>query len=346
MTQQPFTPLVPQTDGRTYTIPAPAPVPELLARIQAHPLDKPGADWPFSERLAQENGWPHGFALRVIDEYRRFVYLACVADEEVTPSNEVDQAWHLHLAYTRDYWGEFCPNVLGRPLHHGPTQGGSAESDRYEANYARTLELYKRTFQERPPSDIWPPASIRFDYAHSNVRVNTRLFAIAPKQQLRRSAGTLVWSTLWLMVVALFLGFITSVLLSKQPPFASARSNIDLVSRAFTYGVLLFMWGGVLRELGKLWIGTVRRKWRSGGGEASITQMQHGYAVTFGLSVAIVAGGVADAAVTDVGISGDGSGEGGSGGGGDSGGGGGGNGGSGCGGGGCGGGGGGCGGGS
>jgi hypothetical protein len=155
MTGQPFIPNVPGPGGRSYTLPASAPVPELLARIQAHRLDKEGAELPFSERLAQENGWPQFYALRVVAEYRRFVYLACVADGEVTPSDEVDQAWHLHLAYTRDYWDEFCPNVLGRPLHHGPTEGGSAENERYEANYGRTLELYERTFGERPPSDIW-----------------------------------------------------------------------------------------------------------------------------------------------------------------------------------------------
>ena len=34
----------------------------------------------------------------------------------IGPSDEVDQAWHLHLVYTRSYWGEFCPNVLGKPL--------------------------------------------------------------------------------------------------------------------------------------------------------------------------------------------------------------------------------------
>ncbi len=68
------------------------PDPELLARIEAHKLDKEGAALPFSERLAQENGWPQAYALRVIQEYRRFVYLACIAEEEVTPSDEVDQA--------------------------------------------------------------------------------------------------------------------------------------------------------------------------------------------------------------------------------------------------------------
>ncbi|MEZ6192343.1 MAG: hypothetical protein R3C45_13785 [Phycisphaerales bacterium] len=51
----------------------------------------------------------------MVNEYRRFCYLAIAAGHTVTPSDEVDQAWHLHLLYTRDYWEDFCPNVLGTP---------------------------------------------------------------------------------------------------------------------------------------------------------------------------------------------------------------------------------------
>src|SRR5688572_2076553 len=124
----------------TFQTEQPDPDGDLLARINAHRLDRQGVALPFSARLAQENGWPLIYARRVVKEYRRFIYLACIAREEVTPSDEVDQVWHLHLAYSRDYWEEFCPNVLRRPLHHGPTEGGSEETERYKANYRRTLE--------------------------------------------------------------------------------------------------------------------------------------------------------------------------------------------------------------
>lgn len=153
---------------------------DLLDRILAHQFDDPDVELPFSVRLAHENGWTEEFALRVVDEYRRFVYLACTGREEVTPSDEVDQAWHLHLAYSRDYWLKFCPDVLQQDLHHGPTAGGEVENDRYKANYLRTLNLYNEEFGEKPPIDIWPPAQIRFEYAAGNVRVNRKLFRISP----------------------------------------------------------------------------------------------------------------------------------------------------------------------
>lgn len=112
---------------------------EIWARIGGHGFDEPSARLTFTARLARENGWTIGRAVRVVDEYRRFVFLAVTAGHPVTPSEDVDQAWHLHLAYTRDYWEAFFRDVLREPLHHGPTRGGACEADRYDAQYRRTL---------------------------------------------------------------------------------------------------------------------------------------------------------------------------------------------------------------
>jgi hypothetical protein len=35
---------------------------------------------------------------------------------------DVDQAWHLHLTFSENYWKVFCPQILGSPLHHHPTR--------------------------------------------------------------------------------------------------------------------------------------------------------------------------------------------------------------------------------
>ena len=47
------------------------------------------------------------------------MFLAVVAGHTVSPSVEVDQAWHLHLVYMQSYWREFCGEVLQQPVHHG-----------------------------------------------------------------------------------------------------------------------------------------------------------------------------------------------------------------------------------
>lgn len=147
---------------------------ELYERIQAFSLDQPDAQLPFSKRLARDNGWSLSYAQQVIEEYKRFAFLAVAADHPVTPSDQVDQAWHLHLSYTRSYWEEFCPQVLQTPLHHGPTLGGQAENVKFEDWYRQTLDSYAAFFNQAPPPDIWPAPEVRFGRDLHFVRVNTQ----------------------------------------------------------------------------------------------------------------------------------------------------------------------------
>jgi hypothetical protein len=160
----------------------------LWKRIRDFSLDDPQASLPFSARLARENGWSRSFARRVLEEYKRFLFLAMVAGHEVTPSDEVDQAWHLHLVYTHSYWNSLCGEILGKSLHHGPTRGGTAEGQRYDLAYGSTLESYEKWFGERPPVDIWPPPSIRFANTSTFRRVNTARNWIVSKRLMQRSA--------------------------------------------------------------------------------------------------------------------------------------------------------------
>ncbi|HYR07000.1 MAG TPA: hypothetical protein VEQ60_04515 [Longimicrobium sp.] len=161
----------------------------LRARIQAFSPDEPGIVFPFSARLARENGWTRAFAERVVEEYRRFLYLAMTAGHTVTPSVEVDQAWHQHLTYTRSYWDELCGKVLGRPLHHEPTKGGSAEGNRFVDLYARTLDSYRAAFGQEPPRDIWPTAEERFAAEARIIQVSEATHWIIRKPRLPRRMG-------------------------------------------------------------------------------------------------------------------------------------------------------------
>lgn len=145
---------------------------DLWHRIAAHTIGPPDASLTFAARLARENRWSLAHAERVIGEYRRFCYLAVTTGHQVTPSDAVDQAWHLHLTYSRDYWDVFCPQVLGADLHHGPTKGGAAERGRFYRQYAETLAAYEAAFDEVPPADIWPTAHRRFTVDPGGVRVN------------------------------------------------------------------------------------------------------------------------------------------------------------------------------
>src|SRR5688572_5198309 len=143
----------------------------LWQALRAYEIGPPDAALTFRARLARENRWSEAFAERVIEEYKRFCFLAVTAGHEVTPSDAVDQAWHLHLTYSRDYWARFCPEALGRELHHGPTAGGTSERDRYFEQYAQTLKSYEAVFGAAP-QDIWPDARRRFGRDPRGVRVH------------------------------------------------------------------------------------------------------------------------------------------------------------------------------
>lgn len=135
-------------------------------------VDMPGASFSFSDRLAAENRWTLQYALEAIEEYKRFMFLICIAPHPLTPSDQVDQVWHLHLVYTRSYWEEFCEQVLQRKIHHSPTQGGKAEAAKYGDLYDKTLALYQQTFGHPAPPALWPQGKQRFSDIHFQ-RINT-----------------------------------------------------------------------------------------------------------------------------------------------------------------------------
>ena len=133
-------------------------------------IDDPDSSFTFTDRLCRENDWSMEYALRAILEYKKFMFLVCATQHSQTPSDQVDQVWHLHLLYTQSYWIEFCRNVLHRDVHHGPTKGVE-EQGLYKDQYAHTLEQYSKKFNELPPSDIWPDPDKRISEIHF-TRVN------------------------------------------------------------------------------------------------------------------------------------------------------------------------------
>ena len=134
----------------------------LWDKIKDFELDEPTSSLTFTNRLARENGWTIEYSIRAVHEYKKFIFMLCIADHSLTPSDQVDQVWHLHLLYTQSYWTDFCQNLIGREIHHGPTKGGKAEGDKYNDLYEKTLQLYKTLFERDAPADIWPSKEIRF----------------------------------------------------------------------------------------------------------------------------------------------------------------------------------------
>ncbi len=192
---------------------------ELYQRIQAFNLDDLGDDLSFSKRLARENGWSAKYSQEAIAEYKKFAFLAVVM-ETATPSEQVDQVWHLHLTYTHSYWLDFCPHVLQKTLHHNPTKGGSVEGQKYDSCYKNTLLNYQKFFGVTPSEDFWSSPQIRFGKDLQWQKVNTRSHWILPKPQLRWQIP--INSRLAVMIVAFALAL---VIMTSQPVLGAIVSN-------------------------------------------------------------------------------------------------------------------------
>lgn len=157
--------------------------PELWRKIEAFQIDGGNSSLTFAARLARENGWTIKFAERVVGEYKRFVYLAMEAGHRVTPSEHVDQAWHLHMLYTHSYW-ERMSAILPRALMHTPTKGGEFEDAKFDDWYERTREAYEREFGSEPAREIWPDSGTRFGHDLQWRRVNTDDCWVLPKRRV------------------------------------------------------------------------------------------------------------------------------------------------------------------
>jgi hypothetical protein len=206
----------------------------LWDKIRNFSFDREGIAFTFSMRLARDNGWSRGYALRVVEEYKKFLFLCCVAQHGVTPSDSVDQAWHLHLTYTKSYWTDLCANTLEKEIHHNPTEGGKQEAFKFDSFYTETSQLYKIKFGEDQPGDIWQNNHTRFsDVSFRRINLKKYWLVRKPSTGLQRS----------LVVYAI----VFTSLLSIQATFDA--SSLIII------GVIIFM--------------AVMIIWRSGSGNGS-----------------------------------------------------------------------------
>lgn len=157
----------------------------LWRRIEQHDFE-PGTPLNFTRRLARDHGWSLDEARSAVDAYRRFCFLAVVSPTPVTPSEIVDEVWHQHLIYSRDYWAAWCGETLQAPLHHDPTPGGPDAQMTYRAQYAATLALHEEFFGP-PPEALWPATHLRFGRPRYQVTDRSRWLIVPnPAAWIRR----------------------------------------------------------------------------------------------------------------------------------------------------------------
>lgn len=129
--------------------------PGLWDHINARFGKTDGSVQAFAGKIARKHRWKNRFALRAIEEYKKFIYLGLVSDFLVTPSKVIDVVWHEHLLFSKAY-RDFCNEVIQQAFDHYPELVPVEEqTDRFNAQYQDTIELYRTEFGIEPPAAIW-----------------------------------------------------------------------------------------------------------------------------------------------------------------------------------------------
>lgn len=114
--------------------------------IEKYPL-------PFGpEYLNYKLKWDFDYGALALREYKKFAFLALLSNTEVTPSEPIDEVWHLHILHTVDY--AVFARKCGRFLHHSP--GMPSGRPQFNRQYIHTHALYEKVFAAAPPASIWP----------------------------------------------------------------------------------------------------------------------------------------------------------------------------------------------
>lgn len=100
-------------------------------------------------RLVKNHGYSEEYAAGLVKEAKRMLYLSASQKAFVSPSVQIDDAWHEMLLFTR--WYQKYADYIGAFIHHDPTPGKPDGGKAYE----RTRNLYKDAFNEEADRAYW-----------------------------------------------------------------------------------------------------------------------------------------------------------------------------------------------
>ncbi|MDD9920065.1 MAG: hypothetical protein OXR68_05530 [Alphaproteobacteria bacterium] len=101
-----------------------------------------------ADRLVNEAGFEEDIAMTATEMYKKFLYLRKVyVGESLVPPRLVDEAWHEHILFTRNYTA-ICEDLYGSYMHHTPQPiRPTLEQMRgHSAGWERTKELFQQEF--------------------------------------------------------------------------------------------------------------------------------------------------------------------------------------------------------
>ena len=100
-------------------------------------------------RLMEREHWEREDASEAIRRYKNFLILILkYPDHLLAPAPDMDEAWHHHILFTREYT-QACEKIFGGYLHHTPAQSSHfEEKKKMESAQKHTAKLYQQEFNE------------------------------------------------------------------------------------------------------------------------------------------------------------------------------------------------------
>lgn len=89
--------------------------------------------------------WTREDALKCCELYKKFLFLLCkYSTDALVPSRDIDEFWHNHILYTKNYIND-CQQIFGYYLHHEPASPKDNPQELIEG-YQRTKHYYQLEF--------------------------------------------------------------------------------------------------------------------------------------------------------------------------------------------------------
>ena len=113
-----------------------------------------------SRLLKKQPSWTNTKISELIKEYKNFLFLAANSNTEQTPSADVDEVWHEHILFTKDY-ERWC-KMLGKTIHHNPEKIGEKKdySKQFEETKSSLKKMKKKEISKRKVSSPSRSSSI------------------------------------------------------------------------------------------------------------------------------------------------------------------------------------------
>lgn len=91
--------------------------------------------------------WEQSDAFKCCQLYKNFLLLQKkYLPMPLVPTREIDEFWHNHILYTRNYFQD-CMNIFGHYLHHDPASPTETPLN-LTKNFLQTKELYLQEFKQ------------------------------------------------------------------------------------------------------------------------------------------------------------------------------------------------------